>query len=206
MKVGLFFGSFNPIHIGHLIIANMMVNITDLDEVWFVVSPQNPLKKYDPTLLPASERLLMVKKAIEGNNKLHVTDIEFNMPRPSYTINTLMLLREKYQQHTFFLIIGEDNLISFGKWKEYDKIIENFQIYVYPRIKSDSDNQSKSMKYEVSSAPLDKRNLMRSNINIIDAPMLDISSSLIRRYVKKGESIKYLVSEAVEAWLLKKKL
>ena len=150
MKVGLFFGSFNPIHIGHLIIANMMVNITDLDEVWLVVSPQNPLKINDPTLLPASERLLMVKKAIEGDNKLYVTDIEFNMPKPNYTINTLMLLREKYQQHTFFLIIGEDNLTSFGKWKDYNKIIENFQIYVYPRIKSDSDNQSKSMKYEIS--------------------------------------------------------
>ena len=194
MKIGLFFGSFNPIHIGHLIIANMMVNITDLDEVWFVVSPQNPLKINDPTLLPASERLLMVKKVIERNNKLHVTDIEFNMPKPSYTINTLMHLREKYQQHTFFLIIGEDNLNSFGKWKNYDKIIKNFQIYVYPRIVEPIDLPVK--------ATAKAGNLLKISFKIIDAPIIDISSNLIRRYIKEGKSIKYLVPDAVENYLL----
>lgn len=200
MKIGLFFGSFNPIHIGHLIIANTMVECTEMDKIWFVVSPQNPHKINESTLLPVSDRFLMVKKAIAGNNKFGVTDIEFNMPMPNFTIDTLLLLKEKYQKHTFFLIIGEDNLRHFDKWKDYNKIVENFGIYVYPRIKSVTESQSKSI---INHLPRQNRG-QSSIINLIEAPILDISSTLIRRYIKEKKSIKYLVTKEVEAYLLHK--
>jgi len=202
MKIGLFFGSFNPINTGHLIIANTMVECTDMDKVWFVVSPQNPHKINESTLLPVSDRFLMVKKAIAGNNKLDLTDIEFNMPRPSYTIDTLLLLKENYQEHTFFLIIGEDNLQNFDKWKDYNTIIENYGIYVYPRIKSVVERRSNSI---INHLPRQSRN-KSSFINLIEAPILDISSTLIRQYIKEKKSIKYLVTKEVEAYLMQKKM
>jgi nicotinate-nucleotide adenylyltransferase len=132
MRIGLFFGSFNPIHIGHLIIANIMAENSDLQAVWFVVSPQNPFKK-SKTLLHEFDRLDMVEMAITDNPKLKAIDIEFHLPRPSYTIDTLTVIQEKYPQHIFSLIIGEDNLGQFSKWKNYQQILEYFGLYVYPR-------------------------------------------------------------------------
>lgn len=187
MKIGLFFGSFNPIHIGHLIIANTMAENTDLQEVWLIVSPQNPLKK-NAGLLHEFDRYEMVSLAIHDNYKIKVSDIEFNLPRPSYTIDTLTHLSEKFPQHQFVLIIGGDNLSSFTNWKNYDKILEYYELYVYPRpgaAKSSLDTHPK--------------------VKFIPAPSLDISATYIRNNVKEGKSIKYLVTDQVENYILRKK-
>ncbi|WP_034059224.1 nicotinate (nicotinamide) nucleotide adenylyltransferase, partial [Lacinutrix jangbogonensis] len=133
MNIGLYFGSFNPIHIGHLIIANQLVENSDLDQIWFVVTPHNPFKKKS-TLLDNFQRLEMVYLATKDYNKLKESNIEFNLPQPNYTINTLTYLQEKHPEHQFSLIMGEDNLKSFHKWKNYEVILENHNIYVYPRI------------------------------------------------------------------------
>ena len=132
-NIGLYFGTFNPIHVGHLVIANYMADYTDLDEVWLVVSPQNPLKKKE-SLLPDYHRLSLVRIAIEDNTKLKACNEEFNLPIPSYTINTLAFLKEKYGDSKFHLIMGEDNLRSFHKWKNHEEIIKYNKIYVYPRV------------------------------------------------------------------------
>ena len=146
-KIGLYFGTFNPIHIGHLIIANHMVNYTDLDEVWFVVSPLNPFKK-KKTLLDNHARLELVYRAIKGYDRIRVSDIEFGLPRPSYTINTLVYITEKYPNKDFALIMGGDNLNSFHKWKNHELILQNHELYVYPRLtstKSSLDNMKRSI-------------------------------------------------------------
>lgn len=187
MKVGLFFGSFNPIHVGHLIIANIMAQNTDLNSVWFVVSPHNPLKK-NKTLLHEFDRYDMVRMAINENPKLNVTDIEFHMPRPSYTIDTLTYLTEKHPKNQFVLIIGEDNLVDFPKWKNYQKILENFPLYVYPR--------PEVKESELKNHP---------QVKMVDAPLLDISATFIRDTIKKNHSIRYLVPEEVERYILFKK-
>ena len=187
MKIGLFFGSFNPIHVGHLIVANVMATTTDLDQVWFVVSPQNPFKK-NTSLLHEFDRLAMVEKAIADNAKFKATDIEFSMPKPSYTIDTLTRLQEKHPQHEFKLIIGGDNLAQFPNWKNYDKILEYFGLYVYPRpnsVKSDLENHP--------------------NVKLVNAPSLDISATFIRECLKNGKSIRYMVSEGVEEYIHWKK-
>ncbi len=184
MKVGLFFGSFNPIHIGHLIVANIMAEF--VDRVWFVVSPQNPFKK-NKSLLHEFDRYEMVEKAIQDNFKLQITDVEFTMPKPSYTIDTLTYLTEKHPQHNFKLIIGSDNLSQFHKWKNYQKILDNYGLLVYPR-----PNAKPSELLE------DQR------VEIIDAPLLDISASYIREAVRARRSIRYLVPEVVEALIEKK--
>lgn len=187
MKIGLFFGSFNPIHIGHLIVANVMVNTTDLEQVWFVVSPQNPFKKNN-SLLHEFDRLAMVEKSIADNAKFKVTDIEFSMPKPSFTIDTLIRIQEKHPQHEFKLIIGGDNLAQFPNWKNHDKILEYFGLYVYPRpnaAKSDLENHP--------------------NVKFVNAPSLDISATFIRECLKNRKSIKYMVPEAVEEYILWKK-
>jgi len=187
LKVGLFFGSFNPIHVGHLIIANIMAQNTDLNKVWFVVSPQNPLKK-SKTLLHEFDRFDMVRLAINDNVDLDVTDIEFNMPRPSYTIDTLTYLSEKHPKNQFVLIIGEDNLADFPKWKNYKKILEDYSLYVYPRPEV---NQS-----ELSNHP---------KVKMVKAPLLDISATYIRNAIKKNHSIRYLVPDEVERYISYKK-
>ena len=179
MKVGLFFGSFNPIHTGHMIIANLVKETTDVDEVWFIVSPQNPFKK-NKGLLHEFDRLDMVNAAIGDDYQFRSSDIEFNMPRPSYTIDTLTLLQEKYPEKQFHLIIGEDNLASFPKWKNHDKILEHFGLIVYPRPNSQKSELSKS-----------------ENVRMIEAPEVDISATLIRKLIKEEKSIKYLVPDAV---------
>ncbi|MDW7695078.1 nicotinate (nicotinamide) nucleotide adenylyltransferase [Flammeovirgaceae bacterium SG7u.111] len=188
MDIGLFFGSFNPIHIGHLIIANTMAEYADLDQVWFVVSPQNPHKKSN-SLLHEFDRMQMVRLAISDNAKFHATDIEFRMPRPSYTVDTLTYLSEKYPKHKFNLILGEDNLKNFPKWKNHQVILDNYGLLVYPRPGSE--------KTEVSSLP---------QVKMIDAPKVDISATFIRNAIKQNKSIRYLVHEEAIDYINSKNL
>ncbi|MDN5205177.1 nicotinate (nicotinamide) nucleotide adenylyltransferase [Fulvivirgaceae bacterium BMA10] len=183
MKIGLFFGSFNPIHLGHLIIANVMVESTDMKQVWFVVSPQNPFKS-SRSLLHEFDRLKMVEAAINDNYNLRACNVEFGMPKPSYTVDTLAYLSDKYPQHDFKLIIGEDNLPSFPKWKNHQVILEQFGVYVYPRPDA---GHSKLKEHP--------------NVRFVNAPLLNISATFIRDNVKKGRSIKYLVHEDVETYI-----
>lgn len=187
MKIGLFFGSFNPIHIGHLIVANTMVETTDLDRVWFIVSPQNPFKK-QKDLLHEFDRLDMVEKAIFDNANFSVSDVEFSMPRPSYTIDTLLLLRQKYPKHEFVLIIGGDNLADFPKWKNAQQILDEFGLYVYPRPQSKPSDLS-----------------VHARVRMVEAPLLDISATFIRKCLRAGASVRYLVPQEVEHYLLQKK-
>jgi nicotinate-nucleotide adenylyltransferase len=179
-KIGLFFGSFNPIHTGHLIIANIMAENTDLNKVWFVVSPQNPFKPAKG-LLHEFDRYDMVKAAISDHYKLEVSDVEFNLPKPSYTIHTLAHLTEKFPGKEFKVIIGEDNLENFTKWKNHDQILEQFGLYVYPRP-------------HITNSDLKRH----PHVKIVEAPLLDISATYIRNCIKGNKSIRYLVPEPVE--------
>ena len=178
MKVGLYFGSFNPIHIGHLIIANHIKSNTEVDEVWFVVSPQNPFKE-SSSLLNEQHRYTLVKIAVDDEPRLKASNVEFLMPRPSYTIDTLIYLSEKFKQHSFFLIIGSDSYRNFNKWKNYKQIILNYNIFIYPR----------------PSFPINED--LPSSIKLVNAPLLEISSTQIRRYIKYKKSIRYLVTDKV---------
>ncbi|MDX5348229.1 MAG: nicotinate-nucleotide adenylyltransferase [Hymenobacteraceae bacterium] len=189
MRVGLLFGSFNPIHIGHLILANYMATNTDLSTVWFVVSPQNPFKPSN-TLLHEFDRLHMVRLAVEDNPNLGVTDIEFSMPKPSYTIDTLTYLQEKYPSYEFVLIIGEDNLSFLHKWKNYESILKYHQVYVYPR---SGATERHPMLHE------------HPEIKVFEAPILDISATFIRNCIREGKSIRYLLPEVVEEYIRVKK-
>jgi len=182
MKIGLFFGSFNPIHIGHLIIANHMVEYSDLDEVWMVVTPHNPFKKKN-SLLDNHHRLQLVMRATEDYPKLKASNIEFGLAQPNYTINTLVHLEEKFPQHHFNLIMGLDNLNSFKKWKNYERIIDKHELYVYPRISKD-----------ISDSDL----LIHKNVHIIEAPVVEISSTFIRRAIKEKKNIRALMPDS--AW------
>lgn len=179
MKIGLYFGTFNPIHIGHLIIANYMVEFSDLEEVWLVVTPHNPFKD-KKTLLNNHLRLEMVHLATKNYPKLKPSNIEFNLPQPNYTINTLVHLTEKHPNHQFSIIMGEDNLNSFHKWKNYEAILNNYSIYVYPRI---SENE--------------KSNLLHSNIHYSNAPIVELSSTFIRESIKKNKNIATMLPEEV---------
>jgi nicotinate-nucleotide adenylyltransferase len=178
-RIGLFFGSFNPIHNGHLILANYMNEFTDLDEVWFVVSPHNPLKN-QKSLLPDNHRLALVRTAIEDHEKLGVSDIEFKMPRPSYTIDTLTWLSEKHPNNEFVIICGTDIFKSFRKWKNYQQILEQYKMYVYPRPATDMA-EFKDHK----------------SIQLHDAPMMEISSSFIRKGIKLGKEMSFWMPENV---------
>ncbi len=187
MKIGLFFGSFNPIHVGHLIIANTMATSTDLEQVWFVVSPQNPFKK-NSSLLHEFDRYDLVQRAISDNASFRATDVEFHMPKPSFTIDTLIRLQEKFPQHEFRLIMGEDNLAQFPNWKNHDKILEYTGLYVYPR--------PNSKPHPFANNPA---------VTFVEAPLLDISATYIRSCLQKGKSIRYLVPEPVEQLIKIKK-
>ena len=180
MKIGLFFGSFNPIHMGHLIIANLMAETTDLKKVWFVVSPQNPLKP-SKGLLHEFDRYDMVRAAIFNNYNLEVSDIEFHLPKPSYTIHTLVHLHEKFPDKEFRIIMGEDNLASFTRWKNYERILEDYGLYVYRR-----PNVQLS---ELHAHP---------NVTFVEAPLLDISATFIRNCIRNKQSVRYLVPDVVE--------
>ena len=185
MKVGLFFGSFNPIHIGHLVIANHLVEYSDLDQVWFVVTPHNPFKNKN-SLLDNYQRLEMVYRATKDYTKLKPSDIEFNLPQPNYTINTLVHLQEKYPKVEFALIMGEDNLKSFHKWKNYELILENHHIYVYPRV------------------PVQKVETQfdgHKNIHVINAPLMELSSTFIRNAIKEGKNVQPMLPQHVWEYL-----
>lgn len=180
-KVGLFFGSFNPIHIGHMIIADYVAIQTELKEVWFVVSPHNPLKK-KKSLLDGRQRLALVQRAIENDFRFKVSDIEFQLDQPSYTSITLAYLKEKYPTVEFTLIMGGDNLASLPKWKNYESILENYPIVLYSRPDFDATDM-----------------LEKGKVTVLDAPQMNISSSHIRQQIADGNSVKYLMP--YEAWL-----
>lgn len=188
MEIGLFFGSFNPIHNGHLIIAQSALESAQLHELWFVVSPQNPLKK-NKGLLHEFDRLDMVRLAIEDNHRFKASDIEFHMPRPSYTIDTLTYLKDKYPAKHFKLIIGGDNLAIFPKWKNSTKILEEFGLIVYPRPGVNPNELN-----------------IHPNITYIDAPLMSISATYIRKCIRNEKSIRYLVPESVNEFIKNKQL
>lgn len=173
MKIGLYFGTFNPIHIGHLIIANHMAENTDLDQVWMVVTPHNPHKQKN-SLLADYHRLHMVHLATEDYPKIQPSDIEFKLPQPNYTVNTLAHLQEKFPKHEFSLLMGEDNLNSLHKWKNYEVILQNHDIYVYPR---------------VNSGEIDKQFVNHPKIQRISAPVIELSSTFIRESIKNGKNV-----------------
>ena len=180
-KTGLFFGSFNPIHIGHLIIANHIVEHTDIDEVWLVVTPHNPHKK-KTTLLNDFQRLSMVRLATEKYPKIKASNVEFDLPQPNYTINTLTVLQEKYPDKEFVLLMGEDNLVSLPKWKNYEAILAYYQIYVYPRI-----HQKPIPDYLIAHTAIKK----------IEAPIIEISATQIRQDIKQGKNVRPLLPPEV---------
>ncbi len=173
-KTGLFFGSFNPIHIGHLAIANYIVEFTDLDNIWFVVSPHNPLKP-KKSLLADNHRYYMVNLAVEDDHRFKVSNIEFHLPQPSYTVNTLAYLKEKYPGIEFSLIMGADNILTINKWRNYEYILNNYRIFVYPR------------------PDYDLKNIDYPNVEIVNAPIMQISASFIRKAIKEGKDVRYFL-------------
>ena len=179
MKIGLYFGSFNPIHIGHLIISNHVLNTSIIDKVWFVVSPQNPFKN-ESSLINEYDRLHLVQKAVEDNDKLKAVDIEFTLSRPSFTSNTLAYLQEKYPTNEFQIIMGSDSFQNLGSWKNAESIIKNYRLIIYKRPQFEIENN------------------YNASIKVMDAPLLEISATHIRKLVMEGKSIKYLVPEKVE--------
>ncbi len=183
MKIGLYFGSFNPIHNGHMAIANYMREFTDLDEVWFVISPQNPFKT-NQKLLPDYQRLELVNLAINDVNGFRSSNIEFNLPKPSYTIDTLAYLFDKYADKEFVLIMGSDNLVNFHKWKNFNEILRNHQIYIYPR---PNTKQVELLKHP--------------NVKIYEAPLMEISSSFIRKSIKGKKDVPFFVPNKVWAYI-----
>jgi nicotinate-nucleotide adenylyltransferase len=185
MKIGLFFGSFNPIHVGHMIIANYMVEFTNLNEVWFVVTPHNPFKK-KKTLLSDNHRFQTVMIATEDYSKLKTSNIEFGLAQPNYTINTLTHLHEQFTQHDFSIIMGEDNLHSFHKWKNYKMILKNHSIYVYPRV---FKNKKKS---EFQNHP---------KINFVEAPIVEITSTFIRNAIHSKKDVRAFLPSNVWKYL-----
>jgi len=183
-KTGLYFGSFNPVHIGHMAIANYMVEFTDIDQLWFVISPQNPLKK-KTSLLADHHRLALLNIAIDDSLLFKASNIEFKMPRPSYTIDTLTYLNEKYPNREWILIMGADNLKSLHKWKNYQQLIENYEIYVYPRPGININDYSDKI-----------------NLKIIDAPLIEISSSFIRKAISDGKDVRYFMPGKVSEYVV----
>ncbi len=198
MKVGLFFGTFNPIHVGHLIIANFMADRTDLEQVWLVVSPQNPLKQKD-SLLPDHHRMQLVRVAIEDNPKLRSSNIEFDLPQPSYTINTLQHLREKHPDHSFSLIMGEDNLRTFHKWKNHERILEEHEAYVYPRVYTAKERHASLSEQQQG---MEEQWKGHPRVRIFDAPVMKISASYIRKVLQQGHDARYLLTEPVHRYVM----
>jgi len=181
MKIGLYFGTFNPIHVGHMIIANHMAEHSDLDQIWMVVTPHNPHKQ-KTTLLDDYQRLHMVTLATEDFTKIKPSDIEFKLQQPNYTVNTLAHLEEKYPKHEFALIMGEDNLNSLHKWKNYEVILNNHEIYVYPRKNSDKINE---------------QFVAHKKIKRVDAPILELSSTFIRDNIKSKKNVAPMLPQKV---------
>ena len=184
MKIGLFFGSFNPIHIGHLAIANYMIEYSEMDEIWMIISPQNPLKN-KKSLLNEYERLKMVELALDDHPKIKANNIEFKLPKPSYTIDTLTYLNEKYSNKEFGIIMGTDNISSFKKWKNYEEILNNYKLYVYPR-----------QGYSLGEFENHKKIIQ------VSAPQMEISSSFIRQAIKDKKDIRYFLPMYVFNYIL----
>lgn len=180
MKIGLYFGSFNPVHIGHLIIANHIANNTSLQQVWFVISPQNPLKP-SHSLINENHRKHLIDLAIEGEKKLRTSNIEFKLPKPSYTVDTLIYLNEKFPQHTFSIIMGSDSFSNIRKWKNYQVLLKNYDVYIYNR-----------------SGFKAKPDLITERTEILNAPLLEISSTHIREMLQQNKSIRFLVPDVVK--------
>ena len=178
MNVGLYFGSFNPIHLGHLIVANHVLNETIIEKIWFVVSPQNPLKE-SKTLLNEFDRLHLVRLATQEDNRIKCSDIEFNLPKPSYTTNTMAFISEKYSEHKFSLVMGSDSYQNLNKWKNFEVLVSNYPIYVYKRL-----------GHEI-------KKTFNEKTFILNAPIIQVSASQIRELIKSGKSIRYLVPENV---------
>ncbi len=181
MKIGLYFGTFNPIHIGHVIIANHLAEHSDLDQIWMVVTPHNPHKQKS-TLLDDYQRLHMVTLATENFNKIKPSDIEFKLPQPNYTVNTLAHLGEKYPKHEFALIMGEDNLNSLHKWKNYEIILANHDIYVYPRL---------------NAGEIDSQFVDHPKIHRVGAPVIELSSTFIRESIKNKKNVAPMLPQKV---------
>jgi nicotinate-nucleotide adenylyltransferase len=185
-KIGLFFGSFNPIHIGHLILGNYILENSDMEELWFVVSPQNPFKD-KKSLLNDHNRLDMVQLAVKNYPKMRVSNVEFSLPKPSYTIDTLTYLKEKYPDYSFALIMGEDNLDSLPKWKNAEKLMSDYQIIVYPRT---FEGEKKAHEY-----------LQHENISLVNAPIIELSATEIRNMIKKGKNVRPMLPPEVFDYL-----
>ena len=184
LKVGLYFGTYNPIHIGHLAIANYMVEFTDIDQLWFVVSPQNP-HKTKANLLDDYQRLEMVHRAVEGDDRMRASNIEFNLPRPSYTVDTLVYLKEQYPNYDFVILMGSDNLENIHKWKNYEIILENYGVFVYPRPGFDRTK----VQYH-------------KNISIVEeAPLMEISASFIRKAIRNGKDVRHFIPPKTREYL-----
>ncbi|MFC4686476.1 nicotinate (nicotinamide) nucleotide adenylyltransferase [Epilithonimonas pallida] len=185
-KIGLFFGSFNPIHIGHLILGNYILENSDMEELWFVVSPQNPFKD-KKSLLKDHNRLDMVQLAIKSYPKMRASNVEFSLPTPSYTIDTLTYLQEKYPDYSFSLIMGEDNLGSLHKWKNYELLLKNHQIIVYPRIFGEDKKDTDYLQHE--------------SISLIKAPVIELSATEIRNMIKEGKNVRPMLPPEVFEYL-----
>lgn len=197
MNIGLYFGTFNPIHVGHLVIANYMADFTDLDQVWLIVSPHNPLKE-KATLLTDLHRLALVKVAIDDNPKLRASDIEFSLPKPSYTATTLAYLQDKFPQHNFALIMGEDNLRTLHKWYNHDVILKNHKIYVYPRVLTVQEEA------EVTGINSHIGNDFAEDANVVfcnDAPVMKVSATFVRNAIRDGKDVRYLLTEPVHKYI-----
>jgi len=180
MEIGLFFGSFNPVHIGHMIIANHMVSNTDMDRLWMVVSPHNPLKEKS-SLAKDYDRLHLINITIEDDLRLKASDIEFRLPKPSYTIDTLTYLNEKYPQHDFSIIMGGDNIANLHKWKNYEMLLSNYKIYVFER-----------PGYEMGAL------INHPNVQIVpETPLLNLSASYIRKCIREKKSVRYMLPDPV---------
>lgn len=189
MKIGIFSGSFNPIHVGHLILANYIVEYTDIEEVWLLVSPLNPLKSEDD-LSDKYVRLEMTKLALEGYPKIKASDFEFDLPKPSYTINTLDALKVKYPEHDFTLVIGADNWAIFESWHETDKILENYKLKIYPRL---------GFRIKIPDR-------LKQKVEALDSPIIEVSSTFIREGIEVGKNMRPFLTENVYDYIIEKGL
>lgn len=184
MKVGLFFGTYNPVHVGHMVIANYMVEFTDLDQVWMVVTPQNPFKQKE-SMLKDYDRLHLMRLAIGDDERLKASDIEFGLKQPNYTSDTLAYLKEKFSEYNFALIMGADNLNHFHKWKNHELILENHDLYVYPRLDSNEGGELRQ----------------HFKVNYVEAPVMKISSSFIRKAISEGKKVNHYMPKEVAAYV-----
>jgi len=196
MKIGCYFGTFDPVHVGHMIIARYMLEYTDLEQIWLVVTPHNPLRTLD-ALSPDVDRSEMVKRAVEDDPDLLVCNIEFDMPKPNYTADTLAHLSKDHPKDQFVLIMGEDNLRKFPKWRDHDRIAENYEIYVYPRALTEGEVPEENLH----DAYKDHR-----NVHFYNAPVLHISATMIRESARAGKDVRYLVTPPVYQFIKENKL